>query len=43
MNSEIGRLEREIRWAYDKLGIVPEDEYEKVFLEEYLKEQGKNL
>lgn len=42
-NNEIGRLEREIRWAYDELGIVPEDEYERELLEEYLKEQGKSL
>lgn len=42
-NNEIGRLEREIRWAYDELGIIPKDEYEKKLLEEYLKEQGKNI
>lgn len=42
-NSESGRLEREIRWVYDELGIIPEDEYERELLEEYLKEQGKNL
>ena len=42
-NGEIGRLEREIRWAYDELGIVPEDEYERELLEEYLTEQGKSL
>lgn len=42
-DNEIGRLEREVRWAYDELGIVPEDEYERELLEEYLKEQGKNL
>ena len=42
-NSQIGQLERRIRWAYDELGIIPEDEYEKELLEEYLKEQGKSL
>lgn len=42
-NSEIGRLEREIRWAYDELGIIPEDEYEKELLEEYLKEIEEGL
>lgn len=42
-DNEVGRLEREIRWAYDELGIVPEDEYERELLEEYLKEQGKSL
>ncbi|MBN1045251.1 hypothetical protein DVW08_07690 [Clostridium botulinum] len=36
-------MEREIRWAYDEWGIVPEDEYEKELLEEHLKEQGKSL
>ncbi|WBW97142.1 immunity protein YezG family protein [Oceanirhabdus sp. W0125-5] len=42
-NSEISRLEREIRWAYDELGIIPDDEYEKELLLEYLNEQGKTL
>lgn len=42
-DNEAGRLEREIRWAYNELGLVPEDEYEKELLEEYLKEQGKSL
>lgn len=42
-NAEIGHLEREIRWAYDELGIIPENEYEKKLLEEYLNEQGKSL
>lgn len=42
-NNEIGRLEREIRWAYDELGIIPKDEYERELLEEYLEEQGKSL
>lgn len=37
-NTEIGKLEREIRWAYDELGLVPEDEYEKTLLNGYLKE-----
>ncbi|MDD7793339.1 immunity protein YezG family protein [Clostridium sp. 'White wine YQ'] len=35
INNEIGLLEREIRWAYDELGIVPEDEYEMKLLDEY--------
>lgn len=43
LNSEIGDYEREIRWAYDELGIVPKSEYKKKILEEYLKEQGKSL
>ncbi|WP_297430164.1 immunity protein YezG family protein [Clostridium sp.] len=42
-NTEIGHLEREIRWAYDELGIIPENDYEKKLLEEYLKGQGKSL
>lgn len=42
-NNEIGKLEREIRWAYDELGLIPQNEYEKELLEEYLKEQGKTL
>jgi conserved hypothetical protein len=37
INDKIGLLEREIRWAYDELGIVPEDEYGKKLLDEYLK------
>lgn len=42
-DSKIGQLERRIRWAYNELGIIPKDEYEKELLEEYLEEQGKSL
>lgn len=42
INMEIGRLEREIRWAYDTLNIISEDDYEKELLEEYLEEKGQN-
>ena len=42
-DEQVGSLEREIRWAYDELGIIPEDDYEKELLEEYLSEQGKSL
>ncbi len=43
MNIELGDYERGIRWAYDELGIVPNNEYQKKLLEEYLNEQGKSL
>lgn len=43
INHEIGPLDRIIRWAYDELGLIPQNEYEKELLEEYLKEQGKTL
>lgn len=34
---DIDSSEREIRWAYDELGIIPEYSYEKKMLERYLK------
>ncbi|WP_250675812.1 immunity protein YezG family protein [Paraclostridium ghonii] len=42
-DNEIGRLEREIRWAYNELGAIPKDEYEKELLEEYLEERRKSI
>ena len=40
---DISSLEKKIRWAYDELGIIPNAKAEKVFLKEYLEEQGKEL
>lgn len=42
-NEEISTLEKQIRWAYDELGILPKSKSEKIFLKEYLEEQGKEL
>lgn len=36
IDTEIGDLERVIRWAYDELGIIPEDDFGKKLLNEYL-------
>jgi len=38
LNMEIGDYDRQIRWAYDELGIVPQDNYSKKLLNEYLYE-----
>ena len=38
-DAEIGHLGRVIRWAYDELGIIPKDDYEKKLLDEYLESQ----
>lgn len=38
INREISGFEREICWAYNELGIIPEDEFSKKILEEYLAE-----
>lgn len=35
-DTEIGLLQREIRWAYDELGIIPRDSYERKLLDRYL-------
>ena len=40
-NIEIGKFERRVIWAYEELGIYPEDEFEKGILEEYLEEKEK--
>ncbi|XZI79737.1 immunity protein YezG family protein [Clostridium perfringens] len=42
-DNEIGRLEREIRWAYNELGIIPKGEYEKELLENYLEQREETL
>ena len=36
LDREISSLERRIRWAYDELGIIPKEEFEKDLLDEYL-------
>ena len=36
---DVSPLEREIRWAYDELGIIPREDFEKKLLDEYL--EGK--
>ena len=41
-NIEMGKFERRVIWAYEELGIYPEDEFEKEILEEYLEEKEKN-
>lgn len=38
LNMEIGDYDRQIRWAYDELGIIPEGDYGKKLLNEYLHE-----
>ena len=41
INKEIGNFEREVIWAYEELGIIPEGEFSKSILEEYLEEKEK--
>lgn len=41
INKEIGNFERRIIWAYEELGIIPEEEFSKSILEEYLEEKEK--
>ena len=36
INRELSSTEREIHWAYNELGIIPEDNFSKKILEEYL-------
>lgn len=36
---EVGSYERKIYWAYNKLGIIPKDDFEKQILNEYLKQK----
>ena len=40
-NIEIGDFERRVIWAYEELGIMPEGEFGKSILEEYLEEKEK--
>ena len=40
-NIEIGKFERRVIWAYEELGIIPEEEFSKSILEEYLEEKEK--
>ena len=43
LNDEISDLERRIRWAYNELDIIPNGEYGRKLLREYLLEQGNEL
>ena len=43
LNDEISDLERRIRWAYNELDIIPNGEYGRKLLREYLVEQGNEL
>ena len=43
LNEKLTSMVRELRWAYDKLGIIPTASYEKKFLRDYFIEQGKEL
>ena len=36
---DIGGTAREVRWAYDRLNLIPGDDYEKKLLREYYKEK----
>lgn len=38
-DESVGFFERELRWAYDELGIVPEGDFGKKLLDEYLEEK----
>ena len=42
-HKKLSGIEIETRWAYDKLGIIPQENAEKIFLKEYLEEQGREL
>ena len=43
LNNKVGPFEREIIWAYNEIGLIPNGEFAKEILEEYLREQGKSL
>lgn len=43
INSDIETLERRIRWAYDELGIIPQGEYGRKLLKEYLEAQRREI
>lgn len=40
---ELSGLEKEVRWAYDELGIIPQEKVERKLLKVYLDEQGRDL
>ena len=42
-NDELSGLEKEIRWGYDELGLIPQEKVEKKILKKYLETQGKEL
>ena len=41
IDEDIDYMERKIIWAYEELGIMPEGEFSKSILEEYLEEKEK--
>ena len=41
IDEDIDYMERKIIWAYEELGIIPEGEFSKSILEEYLEEKEK--
>ena len=43
LNHKLTSMVREIRWAYDELGLIPDSKYERGLLREYFIEQGKEL
>lgn len=43
LNDEISDLERSIRWAYNELDIVPNGEYGRKLLKEYLESQSREI
>lgn len=43
IDTELGDLEREIIWAYKEMGIMPESEFSKELLENYLRDEERNL
>jgi uncharacterized protein (TIGR01741 family) len=42
INREIGSYERGVCWAYEELGIIPEDDFKKKIVEEYLEDKKNN-
>lgn len=42
-NDELSGLEKEIRWGYDELGLIPKERVEKTILKNYLEGQGKEV
>ena len=43
LNDEISDLERRIRWAYNELDIVPNGEYGRKLLKQYLESQRREI
>lgn len=42
-HEDISGLEIEIRWAYDELGLIPDEKVERMLLKEYLEKQNREL